>query len=216
MDYYVYAYLRTDGSPYYIGKGRGKRAWTKGKSEATKPGKNLITIVESGLTEVGALAIERWLIRWHGRIDQNTGILRNRTNGGDGGPGALPGNVLSEETKQKISAAHKGKRPGPMSEESKRKLSESMKGKNVGKLRTEEQKAAQSMRQKGKSGTPHSDETKVKIKAARAMQVIPPRSEEHKKAISLAQKGKPKSPEQVEKQRQSLLAYYERKRLTPT
>ena len=122
------------------------------------------------------------------------------------------GRKHSEETKKKLSLAKLGKSNGPMSEESKRKLSESMKGKNVGKIRTEEQKQKMSKLLSGRKRNPQTEETKIKIKLARAKQIIPPRSEEHKKSISLALKGKPKSKEQVEKQRQSLLRYYENKK----
>lgn len=204
MDYYVYAYLRDDGTPYYIGKGQRNRAWAKGKTEVTKPGKNRIAIVESRLTATGALAIERRLIRWYGRIDQGTGILRNRTNGGDGGAGAQPGNTLSDETKQKISAAHKGKTRSPMSEESKKKLAESMKGKNTGKIRTDEQKAAQSMRQTGRSKPPCSEETKQKLRKANLGKKRGPISEEHRRRLGDIHRGKPKSPEQVAKQRKKV------------
>ena len=87
--YYVYAYLREDGTPYYIGKGIGQRAWRHCRNDVIHPpvDKSKVVILKSELTEQIAFDVEKQLISQYGRIDNGTGILHNRTDGGDGASG---------------------------------------------------------------------------------------------------------------------------------
>ena len=106
--YYAYAYLRkSDLSPYYIGKGSGNRAFNKNHTVKIPTDRKYIIFLETNLTEVGSLAIERRMIRWYGRKDNGTGILRNRTDGGDAPPNHT-GMKRSSISKQKMKRSHKG------------------------------------------------------------------------------------------------------------
>jgi hypothetical protein len=110
--YYTYAYLREDGTPYYIGKGKGDRAYSKhqrGKSKGgyfTPPEKNKILILKNNLTEEEAFKHEIYMIAVLGRIDLGTGILRNLTDGGEG----VSGYRHSDETKMFIKEVGKGRK----------------------------------------------------------------------------------------------------------
>ena len=100
---YVYAYLREDTTPYYIGKGVGNRY--KEKHNVVVPSDDRIKFIKTNLTDHEAIALEIELIAKYGRKDLGTGILRNMTDGGEG--------MLnpSAEVRKKLSDAKVGKKP---------------------------------------------------------------------------------------------------------
>lgn len=104
MNYYTYAYLREDGTPYYIGKGKGNRIYRKDKRIRPPNNKVRIIFLKQNLTEEDAFEHEIYMIAVFGRKDLRTGILLNKTNGGEGSSGF----VHSKESVKNISKSKKG------------------------------------------------------------------------------------------------------------
>lgn len=144
LKYYVYAYLRKDDTPYYIGKGKNKRAYQKHGTFNPPKDRTKIVFLETNLSEIGSLALERRYIRWYGRKDLGTGILHNRTDGGDGA--AFPGKLNNQYSK-KGELSHWYGKERPWTEEQRRKQSEIQKHTKK-YIRTPEHNAMMSQRVK--------------------------------------------------------------------
>ena len=97
-DFYTYAYLRENGTPYYIGKGRGERAFQKHRKNLPVPSENKILFLKTGLTEKEAFNHEIYMIAVFGRKDIGTGILWNFTDGGQG----VSGRNWTKEEREKL------------------------------------------------------------------------------------------------------------------
>jgi len=193
MYYYTYAYLREDRTPYYVGKGKGRRVYTKGKVEIKPPkDKTRIIFLKQNLTEEEAFKHEIYMIAVFGRKDIGTGILRNKTNGGDG----ISGFRHSEKSKNKMSKKRKGENNAfygkKHSPETIKRLSENKKGMVsvfLGKNHSQETKDKISNLKKGKYvgdknpmfGKTHSQEARDKISEANIGKTCP---EERKQKIS--------------------------------
>jgi hypothetical protein len=119
MSFYTYLWLREydstfpAGTPYYVGKGRGRRAFRGGTQHRFRPPKNKeAIIIQEWPDENSAFEGEKFLIAMYGRIDNGTGCLRNLTDGGEGSSGH-PTSKL-----QKLKASKQGKIIGKYNVES--------------------------------------------------------------------------------------------------
>lgn len=141
--YYVYLHVKlTNGEPFYVGKGSGRRAFNKHnrsvywKRIVDKYGYDII-FLEDNLTEEESFELETYWIMRIGRIDLGSGTLINYSDGGYGGTRRK----LTEEHKRKLSEANKGQvswaKGVKKSDETKKKISLSRigtKGHRKGKM----------------------------------------------------------------------------------
>ena len=111
MDFYVYLHRKkTTGEVFYVGKGKGRRAWQHSdrsdywKKVAKKHG-YFVELVQNNILEWYAFELERELISYYGREDLNEGTLVNFTDGGEG----LSGYFHSPERKIEMSEQRRGK-----------------------------------------------------------------------------------------------------------
>lgn len=91
MDFYVYIWTRSTatngwpvGSPYYIGKGCGNRAFIKADHRLKVPKESKFIQIISCRDEESAFDTEKFFVKYYGRTDLETGCLRNLTTGGEG------------------------------------------------------------------------------------------------------------------------------------
>lgn len=199
------------GQPFYVGKGSNGRAAVhrlEAKCSLCKPGRKtykisiihglwsqhldfIEDIVIKNITKDKAFDLEKDLIKAYGRKNNGTGILSNLTDGGEGGAmegedNPFYGKNHSEETKQKLREAMKGrpsyirtketchklseaKKGHPVSEETRKKLSESHKGKvswNKGISPSKETRQKLSEALRGRSRGKNSKETREKLSLA--------------------------------------------------
>jgi len=171
--YYVYAYLRNKdsitaiaGTPYYIGKGKHNRKLAKHSNAPVPTDHYYIHMIAERLREQEAHLLEIELITKYGRKDIGTGILNNKTAGGEGSSGR----ILSADTIRKMSK--------PKSEETKKKMSAS----RTGRIFSVETKAK--MKASALARPPKSEETRRKLSVAGTGKT---RSNETKEKMKLAQ-----------------------------
>ena len=102
--FYVYFWLRDNGTPYYVGKGKlVRRAYEKQGHTCAPPTDKDRIIIQYYESESEAFEAEKFFIVFYGRYNLRTGCLRNLTDGGEG----QSGRVLSAEARRRIGNTRK-------------------------------------------------------------------------------------------------------------
>ena len=178
----VYRHRRIDTNEiFYVGIGKlDNRPYSK--ANRNKWWKNIVEkadyhveIIQEDISWEDACDLECLLISLYGRRDLGTGSLVNLTEGGEG----VVGQVMSEETKIKMSNSKKGKRPH-----------------NFGKKASEESRKKMSL---AATGRRNSEESKEKNRVASLNM-----SDETKRKISETLKAKVKTDEWIKKWKESI------------
>jgi hypothetical protein len=107
QDFYVYLHRKaTTGEVFYVGKGSGRRAWTRKSRNVywhrvAKKNGVLVEILRDGLQEWAALELEIDYIALYGRKSTGYGPLINLTDGGDNPPHTPESIAASVEKRRK-------------------------------------------------------------------------------------------------------------------
>jgi plasmid stability protein len=182
----VYEHIRNDTNEvFYVGIGdEEKRAFSKkGRTQFWKNIVNKVgysvNIIHKDIDREEAKNIEKYLIKEYGRKNLGTGNLVNLTDGGEGCLNV----VVSEETRQKMSKAQKGR---IVSDEARQKISEA----NKGRIVSDEARQKRSEAIKGEKhpmfGKKQSDESRQKMSKTHKGKIV---SEETRQKISESIKG---------------------------
>lgn len=161
--FYTYAHYKPDNSVFYIGKGRGRRAWAKDNRNphwrhvVAKHGEHKVEVLAQWPTEQEAFEHEKFLIWCFRKMGCS---MANITDGGDGPSGYRH----TDETKAKLSLHHKHFHNLP------------------------EQKAKNSARNKLKMQNP---EHKEKVRAGALAYMVNPENRERSRQAALQQTSKP-------------------------
>jgi hypothetical protein len=177
-EFYVYVHRRADtGEVFYVGKGRGNRAWQlAGRNKhwncIARARGFVVEIVRDGLQEWAAFEHEAELIALYGRKDCGYGPLTNTTDGGEGCSGTIFTSAMREQiarrqlgdwnvskradVKEKLSLLFTGPR-NPMYKPG---ISAKVAEKNKGRVHSHEARRNMSEAQKGKV---FSEETRKRI-----------------------------------------------------
>lgn len=129
-NYYTYAYLSDDGMPYYIGKGKENRLYDyRGKNCNPPKDRSKIIKLKQNITEEEAFKHEIYMISVFGKKCDGTGILMNIADGGNTPPKMYGDNSPTKrpEVRAKISNALKGRKGNLVSLETRQKISKSHK-----------------------------------------------------------------------------------------